>query len=127
MADRQQISWRRALQWSAVAVYGPGDGVLGYVFAYVSCSHCKVASLHLLPLGPGVVLFHLAMQISGSQILRGLPESVTFVLGGVISAVLVIGLAWLAKRGWWWLISSCQVAGAASLIAALGLLAAIRS
>jgi hypothetical protein len=127
MAGKQRISWRRALLWSAVAVYGPGDGVLGYVFACVSCSHCKVASMHMLPLGPGVVLFHLAMQISGSQILRGLPDSVTFVLGGVISAILVISLAWLAKHGWWWLISSCLLAAAASLIASLGLLAAIRS
>lgn len=121
------ISWRRALLWSAVAVYGPADAVLVWVLAAVPCSHCKGAALTILPTGPGFVLLHLVRQLSGSDVLRGLPDAAMIGLGGAVSAAVAVVLAWLGRRGWWWLVSGCLIAASASLIAALGTVAAIRA
>jgi hypothetical protein len=104
-------------------IYGPGDGVLIYALKFVSCSHCKTAALQMLPLGPGVLLGHLLVRMVN---LRDIPDGVLLVLGGAISAVLVVGLAWLGKRGWWWLIPSCLLAGGGCLFLAIVLLAMIR-
>ncbi|MBI5758783.1 MAG: hypothetical protein HZA46_09715 [Planctomycetales bacterium] len=123
MSDRQLISWRRALLWSAAMVYGPSDGVLIYALKFVPCSHCKAAALQMLPLGPGVLLGQTLLWSVG---LRGLSDGVLLVLGGVISAILVVGLAWLSKRGWWWLISSCLLAGSTCLFLAIVTLGLIR-
>jgi hypothetical protein len=123
MSDRQPISWRRALLWAAAMVYGPGDGVLIYALKFVPCSHCKTAALQMLPLGPGVLLGHTLLW---AVQLRSLPDGVLLVLGSAISVILVIGLAWLSKRGWWWLIPSCLLAGSASLFAAIVTLGLIR-
>lgn len=125
--DPQPISWRRALLWSAVAVYGPADAVLTWVLAAVPCSHCKEAALTSLPAGPGFVLLHLVRQLLGSSLLRGLPDAAMVVLGGAVSVAIAVGMAWIGRRGWWWLVSGCLIAACGSLIAALGTVAAIRA
>ncbi len=124
---RNGISWRRALLWSAVAVYGPADGVLAWVLAAVPCSHCKEAALMILPVGPGFVLLHFVRQLTDGDMLRGLPDAAMVGIGGVVSAAVAVGLAWLGRRGWWWLVSGCLIAACGSLIAALGTVAAIRA
>jgi hypothetical protein len=115
------------LLWSAVAVYGPADAVLAWVLAAVPCSHCKEAAVMILPAGPGFVLLHLVMQWTGSAFLRGLPDAAMVVLGGVVSAAVAVGLAWIGRRGWWWLILGCLIAASVSLVTALSTVAAIRS
>jgi hypothetical protein len=61
------------------------------------------------------------------DVFRGFPDAVMFVLGGGVTVLLVTGLAWFGRRGWWWLVPSCLVAAAGSLVAALGVSAAIRA
>jgi len=99
------MSWRGAFTISALATYLPFVGMTLYALAYVPFGDARI-TVFALPAGPGAPLLYLllaAFQMHGL-----LSHSMIFVLGGVLSAAIVFGLASLGR-----IRRSCMLAGSA--------------
>ena len=111
------ISWRGAFTICALAAYLPFVGMALYALAYVPSGDAGIAAL-ALPAGAGAPLLYLLLAAFQRHGL--LPDSMVFVLGGVLSAAIVFGCASLGRiRGW------CVVAGSALVFVGSCLLAGL--
>ena len=93
--------WWRAFLPAFAVVYGPFNVAAGITWLFVSCTHCKLVWLKCLWVFPGMVLMFLARIVAQNMGLRSVPVSETTgaLIGGVLSAAIVFGIAWMAGRG----------------------------
>lgn len=116
---------RSAFALAFSALYGPFVAMAGYTSLFVGCSHCKAAAWQVLPFGPAIIPYEVAKQT------LGLPHfSSTFgnIATLVIAGSLLAGLAALTTRlKRWSRFASLSFFLVVSSIAAIGVLAAIRS
>jgi hypothetical protein len=103
------IAMIRSASWPAFigawfAVYGPFLVMAAYTYFYVACSHCKEATVAVLPYGPGLLPFELArswLDLPRLNELTWLSEH-AYLLPLMFSMTVVFGLAWVLRtRGRW--------------------------
>lgn len=118
-------SWKQAYLSALGAVYGPFVLMATYTLLWVSCTHCKLAALNLLPIGPGIVLAELGRSALGISNLLGLGGTILAILLSATSVILGAALIRSNRR----LIRACILLGmvTACSLGAMGLLAAIRA
>lgn len=120
----KSVSWKSALGFSCLAVYGPFLLMALYALAALSCSHCKATAWKLLAPGPGLAPIELVRQ---SMNWPRLPDGLWFALGAILALCAVIGVARFGRLGRAWLLATTVIAFVLCAIAAVGLLSAIRS
>jgi hypothetical protein len=85
---------------SCVVVYAPFAVMATYTQLYVACSHCKEATLAVLPYGPGMIPVDLARRWIDLSILD---NTLWSLLSFLASIAMVVGLTWVLRmRGPWW-------------------------
>lgn len=118
------LSWKRALGFVALAMYGPFLTMAILASLLVACPHCKTASWAVLPYGPAL----LPLQVGRHLLGLGSPSGATgLVLAVAISWAMVLGLACLlrcGRRAW---IPVVAAVAAVSSVLAFGTLAMIRA
>ena len=93
--------WRNAFLPAVGVVYGPFSIAASITWLFVSCTHCKLVWLKCLWVFPGLLLTYLARILSQRIGLTIVPPSETagVVIGGILSVVIVLAVAWIAGKG----------------------------
>lgn len=117
-------SWRSAFAWAIAGLYGPQLIICLYTVAAASCSHCKKTIWMVAPVGPGLFLHAWIKQLPA---LRDFFQANQFIISGLLSILLLGGVTLLHHRFPRVRIVLFFITFSGSMIAALGLLAAIRA
>jgi hypothetical protein len=94
---RKPLSWFAAVSSSIASIYGPYAVMTLYTQFYVSCDHCKQATLNLLAFAPGMLPLDLAQRALG---IGSQDDWRWFSCAALVAVVWVIGLTLLLRRSW---------------------------
>lgn len=98
---RTPFTWWKAIRLAVAALYAPFIIMTIYAQLCVACSHCKKATLEILPVAPGLVPGWLIR----TQLLHGWPQSAAWIVSAMLILVFIIGLSLVIRRGgpvWKW-------------------------
>jgi hypothetical protein len=93
------MSWRRALGWAGLAVYGPFVLMAVGSLIWVSCDHCQATAWKLLPIGPGLLPVVLTRRLVD---IGRYPEGLTFAIAAGVALLEVVDVAWVVRRSPRW-------------------------